>query len=126
MSKKSPLDVLREANISIGFTVIRTYRFDKEAWRRFIYKWAEVLSQILGERVLVNEKVLNQELQKWDKEGLPYCVCRFERSPREVCPCIYHLDELRQMGRCKCGLFWLESKCNEFRKKVKKDVSFCV
>jgi len=44
-------------------------------------------------------------------KGDIYCPCRQvtgnkEEDKKIVCPCIYHKDEIKQMGHCKCTLFW--------------------
>ena len=40
-----------------------------------------------------------------------YCPCRTvtgnkEEDKKIVCPCIYHKDEIKKDGKCKCTLFW--------------------
>lgn len=49
-------------------------------------------------------------LQNEQKFGLRYCPCRAitgdpEQDRKIICPCVYHKDELKQMGHCHCGLF---------------------
>ena len=44
-------------------------------------------------------------------KGDIYCPCRVitgdkERDKLIVCPCAYHLNEIRELGHCKCSLFW--------------------
>jgi ferredoxin-thioredoxin reductase catalytic subunit len=42
--------------------------------------------------------------------GKLYCPCRpvtgnEEMDKKNVCPCVYHRDELKRDGKCHCGLF---------------------
>ena len=44
-------------------------------------------------------------------KGDIYCPCRTitgnkEEDKKIACPCIYHQQEIRDMGHCKCTLFW--------------------
>jgi ferredoxin-thioredoxin reductase catalytic subunit len=44
-------------------------------------------------------------------KGDIYCPCRVitgnkEEDKKIICPCIYHKDEIKSMGHCKCTLFW--------------------
>lgn len=110
---------------SLGYQLVVKRKVSREEWIRSIHEHAKQLSEIIGEEILVNRRVLEAELKKWDQEGAPWCVCRFQRTPDNVCPCTHHIEELKRFGRCKCGLFWRKSKCEEFRKRTKKDVSFC-
>ncbi len=46
-----------------------------------------------------------------EKYGYQFCPCRvvtgdFEEDRKIVCPCIYHKDEIKQDGHCKCKLFF--------------------
>jgi len=64
------------------------------------------LRWILGREVEVDERVLEAFRKKYgSRPAEPYCLCRFERSWRTVCPCVWHIEELAKYGRCKCGLF---------------------
>ena len=45
-----------------------------------------------------------------DKHGHIYCPCRKVTGDHEVdrknmCPCVFHLDEVKDDGHCKCFLF---------------------
>ena len=62
-----------------------------------------------------DEKMLNaviSGLARNEKEkGKPFCPCRAitgneDEDKKIVCPCIYHLDEIKQDGHCKCMLFF--------------------
>jgi ferredoxin-thioredoxin reductase catalytic subunit len=44
-------------------------------------------------------------------KGDIYCPCRIvtdnkEEDKKIICPCIYHKDEIKKDGHCKCTLFW--------------------
>jgi len=44
-------------------------------------------------------------------KGEIYCPCRVVTGDKEedkkiICPCIYHKDEIKDDGHCKCTLFW--------------------
>jgi ferredoxin-thioredoxin reductase catalytic subunit len=110
---------------SLGYQLVVKKRLTKEEWIKAIHQHAKELSKKLGEEVLVNKRVLEAEIKKWEREGLPYCVCRFEKKPSTICPCTYHIDELKKYGRCKCGLFWTKRKCEEFKDRIKREVSYC-
>lgn len=50
-------------------------------------------------------------LRNQEKHGDIYCPCRRvsgnkEEDKKIVCPCIYHKDEVKQDGHCKCFLFF--------------------
>lgn len=74
---------------------------------------ADLLSIILGKKVLVNPKVLRAIIVTWRRFKVPYCPCRFEKKSDTICPCIYHIQELIRYGRCKCKLFYIASNCSK-------------
>ena len=44
------------------------------------------------------------------KKGEAYCPCRLTTGKPEIdkniiCPCKYHLDEIKENGKCLCNLF---------------------
>lgn len=50
--------------------------------------------------LLMNEK----------KHGKRYCPCRVvsgnkKEDEKKVCPCVWHKDEINEMGHCHCNLF---------------------
>jgi len=54
--------------------------------------------------------VLKGLLAKKKKYGEIYCPCRVvtgdeEQNKRIVCPCAYHELEIKEGGKCFCGLF---------------------
>ncbi len=43
--------------------------------------------------------------------GYRFCPCRslsgnFEEDKKKICPCVWHEEEIRRDGHCRCGLFW--------------------
>ena len=56
------------------------------------------------------ENIVRALLKKEKIEGCRYCPCRVAKGDKEedkkiICPCIYHLDEVKQKGQCICRLF---------------------
>lgn len=49
-------------------------------------------------------------LEKEKKFGKKFCPCRRvtgnkEEDDKIICPCFWHLQEIKEKGRCLCGLF---------------------
>jgi len=49
-------------------------------------------------------------LEKEEKFGARFCPCRKitgsqEEDKKIICPCAYHRQEIKEQGRCLCGLF---------------------
>lgn len=51
-----------------------------------------------GARVL---KIIEALRRNYKKYGAPYCPCKIDRIPDNICPCKEHLTS----GVCKCGLY---------------------
>jgi ferredoxin-thioredoxin reductase catalytic chain len=54
---------------------------------------------------LVRGMLMNEE-----RHGDRYCPCRLvtgdpEKDRKNVCPCVYHKDEIARDGHCHCRLF---------------------
>ena len=63
--------------------------------------------------------VLKGLLRNKEKNGEIYCPCRMLTGNKEkdkiiICPCIFHKQEIKKMGSCKCSLFFAK---NENRNK---------
>jgi ferredoxin-thioredoxin reductase catalytic subunit len=57
------------------------------------------------------EGIIRGLLRNKQFKGDIYCPCRQvtgnkEEDKKIVCPCIYHKQEIKDMGHCKCTLFW--------------------
>jgi len=83
---------------------------DAEKLRQVSKRYAE--SQ--GFELNPDEKTLNPIIQgllhNEAKFGYRYCPCRAVTGDKEqdrkiICPCIYHKDEIKSMGHCRCTLF---------------------
>ncbi len=101
---------------------------DRCIWKAYASLFVErdeVYERILRfARVYARAKgfVLNPDPQKLDEViaalafnektyGFRYCPCRvitgdFEEDKKKICPCYWHEEEIREMGHCRCGLFW--------------------
>jgi len=79
-----------------------------------IKKESEDYAKSQGFKLNPEEKIVNfiiKGLLKNKKEkGELYCPCRRVTGDKEddekiICPCIYHLSEIKENGKCHCGLF---------------------
>jgi len=71
---------------------------------------AEVLSKALGFEIEVHEETVYLLIKQIEKYGKPYCPCRKvtgdpERDRVIICPCKYHVNELKKYHTCLCGLY---------------------
>jgi len=80
-----------------------------------ILKQSKDYAESKGFALNTNKKILGMviaALAKNKKEkGQAYCPCRAltgkkEEDKKNVCPCAFHLDEIKQDGHCKCRLFF--------------------
>jgi len=58
----------------------------------------------------VVERIIKGLLENEKKYGKRYCPCRrvtgiVENDKKNICPCAYHLEEIKKNGHCLCGLF---------------------
>jgi len=65
--------------------------------------------QLNPDRVVV-ESLVKRLLENEEKYGSRYCPCRMITGNREgdknkICPCIWHQNEVKEMGHCHCNLF---------------------
>jgi ferredoxin-thioredoxin reductase catalytic subunit len=56
------------------------------------------------------EVLVKSLLEREEKFGARFCPCRRITEDREenkkiICPCTYHQREIKEQGRCLCGLF---------------------
>jgi ferredoxin-thioredoxin reductase catalytic subunit len=56
------------------------------------------------------ENVIKGLLKNEEKFGFRYCPCRvvegdLEKDRKKICPCSWHLEEIKKFGHCLCGLF---------------------
>jgi ferredoxin-thioredoxin reductase catalytic subunit len=86
---------------------------DKEGQelRKKLQEYADKSEFKLNPNEKVLEGIINALLRNKKFKGDIYCPCRVvtgnkEEDKKIVCPCIYHKDEIKSMGHCKCMLFW--------------------
>jgi len=56
------------------------------------------------------KRIIEKLLINDEKYGQRLCPCRppagdIERDRLIICPCVYHLDEVKLLGMCLCKLF---------------------
>jgi ferredoxin-thioredoxin reductase catalytic subunit len=51
------------------------------------------------------EHLVRSLIKNEEKFGKKYCPCRKVHKDENVCPCIYHKDEIERDGHCHCFLF---------------------
>lgn len=65
---------------------------------------------MLNKNKKVVDAIIKGLLRNEDKYGELYCPCRAitqnkEEDKKIICPCVYHMQEIKEMSRCHCGLF---------------------
>ncbi|MCK5149499.1 ferredoxin:thioredoxin reductase [Candidatus Pacearchaeota archaeon] len=60
------------------------------------------------------EFVLKGLVKNKEKHGEIYCPCRVVTGDKEkdkeiICPCVFHKQEIKETGHCKCNLFFAKS-----------------
>ena len=58
----------------------------------------------------ITEGLVRALLEKEEKLGARFCPCRRitgnqEEDEKIICPCFWHFQEIKEKGRCLCGLF---------------------
>jgi len=82
--------------------------YEQKLYHRLKQKYqehAEELSKQLGFKITVNHPFIVSIIKNIERYGKPFCPCRREHTPETICPCKYHVEELRKYGTCLCGLF---------------------
>jgi len=72
--------------------------------------WAEKNGYSLNQNRKVVEFLVKSLLEREEKFGKRYCPCRRisgnkKEDEKIVCPCAYMEKEIKENGRCFCGLF---------------------
>ncbi|MDD5111922.1 MAG: ferredoxin-thioredoxin reductase catalytic domain-containing protein [Candidatus Altiarchaeota archaeon] len=83
---------------------------DKEKYTEAKRKYAERAGFMLNPDRQVVGMIVDGLLDNMEKHGKPYCPCRPMTSDdaenrKNVCPCVYHKDEIAKDGKCHCWLF---------------------
>jgi len=69
----------------------------------------------LGLKLNSDEKILGAVIaglaKNTETKGKAYCPCRpleadKEKDDKKICPCYWHLEEIKKDGHCKCRLFF--------------------
>lgn len=73
-------------------------------------KYARMKGYSLNPDEEIVNTILRGLLENKKRYGYPYCPCRVltgtvEEDRPKICPCKWHEEEIRTMGRCHCGLF---------------------
>lgn len=81
-----------------------------EQLRAILERYAKSQGFQLNPDEKIVDLIIQGLLQNEQKFGFRYCPCRVitgdpEQDKKIICPCVYHKDELKQMGHCHCGLF---------------------
>jgi ferredoxin-thioredoxin reductase catalytic subunit len=84
---------------------------NKEELREISQKYAESQGYWLNNDEERLNALLEALLRNEEKHGFRYCPCRAltgnkEEDAKNICPCVYHKDEIKQDGYCKCTLFF--------------------
>ena len=74
-------------------------------------KYAEAKGIALNPDKEQLETVFDKLNKNLEDHGFQYCPCRARLGdPKEdskiICPCIYHLDEIKDTGYCLCRLYF--------------------
>ena len=73
-------------------------------------EYAEKQGISLNSNEKMVEAIVGGLLNREEKFGQKYCPCRKITGNREedkkiICPCVYRHQEIKEQGRCLCGLF---------------------
>jgi len=72
---------------------------------RWLRRYAEKQGFKLNPDTPHVERIIEGLFSNKAKFGDMYCPCQAVRDAKTICPCIYHKDEIKSMGRCHCELF---------------------
>ncbi|MBD3248839.1 ferredoxin:thioredoxin reductase [Candidatus Woesearchaeota archaeon] len=83
---------------------------NKEELKKACQEYADKKDFLLQPDEGILDSILTGLLKNEEKFGYRYCPCRrktgdIEQDKKIICPCIYHEDEVRDDGQCKCFLF---------------------
>ncbi|PKP54660.1 MAG: ferredoxin:thioredoxin reductase [Candidatus Altiarchaeales archaeon HGW-Altiarchaeales-3] len=74
-----------------------------------IKNWANTYAEANGFKLNPDEKIVDTIIKgllaKEEKQGKRYCPCRIAPVSENVCPCVYHKDEIEKDGACHCLFF---------------------
>jgi ferredoxin-thioredoxin reductase catalytic subunit len=83
----------------------------KDEILRSVEKYAQKKGYVLNPNKEITDTVINGLAHNKIKYGRRYCPCRIvtgdtEEDKKNICPCIYHEDEIERDGHCHCMLFY--------------------
>jgi ferredoxin-thioredoxin reductase catalytic chain len=73
-------------------------------------EYAEKNGFVLNPNEKIVRMIVSGLLEKEKGLGARFCPCRKisgnkEEDKKIICPCAYHLEEIKKQGSCSCGLF---------------------
>ena len=76
----------------------------------FAKKHAEDKGIMLNPNENIVKGIIKGLFKREQEKGEKYCPCRAvsgnkEKDKKIICPCVFHLDEIKKDGKCHCGLF---------------------
>ena len=83
---------------------------DKKKFTEAKRRYAESQGFILNPDEKIVDMIIDGLLENLEKYGCAYCPCRAisgdkEEDRKNICPCVYHKDEIARDSRCHCFLF---------------------
>lgn len=83
---------------------------NEEQLRKISERYAESQGFKLNPDEKVVESIIKGMIDNEENHGFRYCPCRAitgdkEKDRKIICPCFWHKDEIKDTGRCLCGLF---------------------
>ena len=84
---------------------------NKQQLKKFSQDYADKQGFLLQPDPKMLDLILTGLLKNKEKHGKRYCPCRRvsgnpEKDKKIICPCIYHEEEIKTDGHCKCLLFF--------------------
>ncbi|MBR9691425.1 ferredoxin:thioredoxin reductase [Candidatus Woesearchaeota archaeon] len=88
---------------------------NKEELKKFSEDYADSKGFRLQPDERLLDGILTGLLHNEEKHGFRVCPCRRftdddEENKRITCPCVYHEQEIKEDGHCKCFLFLRKDK----------------
>jgi ferredoxin-thioredoxin reductase catalytic subunit len=82
----------------------------KEELLKEYQDYAEEKGIALNPNERIVSAIIDGLFAREESDGEKYCPCRKVTGDKEedkkiICPCVYHMDEITEMGHCHCNLF---------------------
>ncbi|BDC35881.1 MAG: ferredoxin:thioredoxin reductase [Candidatus Methanoliparum thermophilum] len=83
----------------------------KDEIKKFIERYAQKKGYVLNPDKETLETLINGLAHNKIKYGRRYCPCRIvtgdaTEDKKNICPCVYHEEEIKRDGHCHCMLFY--------------------